>query len=854
MLRPLIFATAVSMASAGLAETLGFWDFRDGEPGTDVETVANSAGTASYISAPAQKTHATYGLLPMFSADSPGRVRDGFCGPVLCENPQSIAFRYLSRSTHQGGYIDLDGVADAISGKGSFTIEYFVKQHADYSYYEPGDGGWDQRSKTMLYLESRTGFGALKQIMPNDVDQTTKHGKDARLETFQHGAVAGRFMSKTVDLCDDKWHHVAIVYTETDATEKTGKIAFYWDQAKVNEADYLNDPEGTTGLKLRIGTGYKNQNGDDKTTTEPVNASISALRVSNAALAVSDFLYGPSVYDVDPNGTIALLTFAGKTAGEAAASVSYDATDCEALAGSTGSGIALNGLDQGCVPAYNDDIPGRYLFSSSSREKILATDYKSLKFTSSGEGTSLAENYMGVGGGCVNFPNLGTVLGCQQSYTIEMFVKDEDWSEWQWESGLFYFNSMTDNGTFNNQCNVSSVKTGTTYWYINMQGKSQANKSTTWKDGQWHHVALVFDGDTGKQTMYLDYKPGTSVDYENGGAIDQRFVLGCRDNIPSYNWHGKITGVRIVPRALAVADFMVAEDYRLPPGIVFAVNFNEGTGQDGQALVSELNQPAAVAVSAILPAGKEALVARYGLHPAAYPQFAEGMAARTGRTISWGKTRLWQNLAGCHFLGYGSLPSETALRNYAGTELCVPGSADPLRNPESWTMEAFVKPEYDNLDNTLLFGKAAVANQHASPTPYPECCWMLTRHKNGLLELRWTEQAADPSYQYTVDSKDYYKAVLTSTTVMKNHRWYHVALTYDKPAKTFRLYVDYKLVLTQATSGLELFDSTHDYFFSRISAANGFEGWMDEIRFSNSALEPTDFETIEELGTVLFYR
>ena len=852
MLRQLVFAAAVSVASAGFAETLGFWDFRDGEPGTDVSTVANASGTESYTSATAQKTHATNGQLPKFNADSPGRIKDGLGGPVLCENPQSIDFRYVSRSTRQGGYIDLDGVADDISGKGSFTIEYFVKQNADYSYYETGDGDWDQRSKTMLYLESRTGFGAFKQIMPYTVDKTTKHGKDAYLETFLHGSVAGKSMGKAIDLCDDKWHHVAIVYTETDATAKTGKIAFYWDQAKVNETDYLNDPEGTTRLKLRIGTGYKNQKGEDKTTTEPVNASISALRVSNAALAVSDFLYGPGVYDVDPNGTIALLTFAGKTAGESADSVAYDATDCEALVGSTGTGIALKSIDQGCVPAYNDDIPGRYLFSSSSRERMLATDYKSLKFTSSGEGTSRAENYQGVGGGCVNFPNLGTVLSCQQSYTIEMFVKDEDWSEWQWESGLFYFNSKTNNATFNNQCNVSSVKAGKTSWYVNMQGRSQANKSTTWKDGLWHHVALVFDGDTGKQTMYLDYKPGTSVDYENGAALDQRFVLGCRDNNANYTWHGKIAGVRIVPRALAVADFMVAEDYKIPSGTVFSVNFNEGAGQDGQSFVSALNQP--VAVSAILSAGKEALVAKYGLHSAAYPQFAEGKAVRAERMISWGKKPLWQNLAGCHFLGYGSLPSGTANRNYAGTELCVPGSTDSARNPASWTMEAFVKPEYDNLDNMLLFGKAALANQHASPKKYPECCWLLLRHKSGMLELRWTEQAADPSYQYTVDSKDYYKAVLTPTAIMKDHRWYHVALTYDKPTKTFKLYVNYQLVLTQVTSGLELFDSTHDYFFSRINAANGFEGWMDEIRFSDSALEPSSFETIEKFGLILFCR
>ena len=227
---------------------------------------------------------------------------------------------------------------------------------------------------------------------------------------------------------------------------------------------------------------------------------------------------------------------------------------------------------------------------------------------------------------------------------------------------------------------------------------------------------------------------------------------------------------------------------------------------------------------------------------------------RADRMISWGEEPLWNNLAGCHFLGYASLPEGTDLRIYAGTELCVSGSADPARNPASWTMEAFVKPEYDSQDNTLLFGKAAHANQHASPTPYPGYCWMLLRHKSGTLELRWTEQAEDPSCQYTIDSKDYYKAKLTETAVMKDHRWYHVALTYDKSTKTFRLYVDHKLVFTQATSGRELFDSTHDYFFSRIAASNGFEGWMDEIRFSDSALEPSAFETIEKLGMILFVR
>ena len=68
------------------------------------------------------------------------------------------------------------------------------------------------------------------------------------------------------------------------------------------------------------------------------------------------------------------------------------------------------------------------------------------------------------------------------------------------------------------------------------------------------------------------------------------------------------------------------------------------------------------------------------------------------------------------------------------------------------------------------------------------------------------------------------------------------------------LYVDYSPVLTQATSGLELFDSTHDYFFSRIDASCGFEGWMDEIRFSSTALQPESFVTLKPLGMFMIFR
>ena len=132
---------------------------------------------------------------------------------------------------------------------------------------------------------------------------------------------------------------------------------------------------------------------------------------------------------------------------------------------------------------------------------------------------------------------------------------------------------------------------------------------------------------------------------------------------------------------------------------------------------------------------------------------------------------------------------------------------------------------------------------------------MLTRVMNGKLKLFWAEQASDPDYQYTSSSTDYYKNAVTDTEVLKDHSWHHVALSYDKPTKTFKLYVNYQLVLTQATSGLELFDSVHGYYFSRIAASNGFEGWMDEIRFSNKALLPNEMvQLVGSPGFILYLR
>ena len=849
MLRQFALAVVASATVSGYAETLGFWDFRDGAPGSDVTTIANSAGSGSYSSDTAKKSNGSSGVIPKFNADSPGKIYSGKQGELLSANPQSIDFRYVSRSTRDGGYIDLDGVADAISGNGSFTIEYFFKMNMDYVYWQSGDGTWDNRSKTMLYLESKTGYGAFKLITPEAVATDSGHAKGVRLEVYKHDPVAaGSSNGTSADLCDGKWHHVAIVYTQTNDLTKAGQVVMYYDAAKANVVPYLNDPEGTTGLKFRIGTGYKNQDGVDKTGTEPVNASISALRVSSGALATDDFLQVDTLPDIAGMGTASYYTFMDGAAGEDVGTV----TNLVQSGLMTGKAAKTwNGSQSiGELPKFSSDVPARCIYTDASQQTLLTDNYQSIYCRP-------VQDY-NMGGGRVDFEAAATLAHRLDAFTFEYFFKIPEGQTHPYRAPFGYqFGSREDlkvnmweyGAATGYNTYVCEVRTNTTTWATTSSvARTSANLQC-----YWHHAAFVYTKSDNRVDLYLDKRKFGSLYYTNHiGLTSFPFRIGSsanQDKAITEACGGYFACPRLSTSALPEAQFMTASDWP-DSHTVFTVNFNEGQGKDGQTLVNALNTDSSAC--ARFPDRQVPLRVRYCLHTDGYPQFAEGAAVRAGRTILWGTAPVWENLAGCHFLGYASVSGSNP--QWAGAELCVPGSTFAPQNPESWTMEAFVRPEYDSLNNALLFGKAALANQHATPTPYPQYCWMLTRNTDGKLKLSWTEKAADPSYEYTSASTAYYKSVTTASAVMAQHRWYHVALTYDKPTKTFKLYVNYSLVLTQATSGLELFDSAHDYFFSRIAAANGFEGWMDEIRFSNAALQPEAFVHIESPGMLMLFR
>ena len=193
--------------------------------------------------------------------------------------------------------------------------------------------------------------------------------------------------------------------------------------------------------------------------------------------------------------------------------------------------------------------------------------------------------------------------------------------------------------------------------------------------------------------------------------------------------------------------------------------------------------------------------------------------------------------------------------------LNVPASDAAQWNPASWTMEAMVKLERTGLPSAnvkqgLIFGKAG----NGSPTDttrHPRSSWLLSYNDTGHLVLEWTERPTAGYSDYAAGSA-YAKKATTATPHLQDLAWHHVALSYCAAEKTFVLYVDGAAVLTQPLLGTEetnaLYDGPYAYFFCRFPTTGGFEGWMDEVRFTSRALAPTDFERYAPTGLALIFR
>lgn len=539
------------------------------------------------------------------------------------------------------------------------------------------------------------------------------------------------------------------------------------------------------------------------------------------------------------------------------------------------TGTAALSSANGSLPTFSSDSPGRVIVSCRNATELCAAPQSvAFRYPSRTNRQS----------GLIDIEGLADELVGKGSFTIEFFAKmDEDYRYWvegdgnydQISKTMLYLQAAEKAGGFKMIAPMGVINSGDAVGHAKGFGLQTYNHGGTTggtlnhgldiSDGKWHHIAAVYDetdaeAKTGKLRFYVDYKKINELNYANAASETEglKFRLGTgyldgSGNVKTAteSINASLSCLRVSTGALAVEDFEVVHE---KGKAVFAIGFNETTATEGAQIGTALNTELDLTIYSEVGLSPLAKLV-YGLHSAAFPTYDKAKS-RVSRNVRWGTRKMWKNLAGCRFLGAYSLSSDTANRQWAGTEFCVVGSSDPVQNPPSWTMEAFVRAEYPTYNSdavgALLFGKYT-ANGHQN-NYYPQYCWMLTRkHPNGggNLRLAWTEVKDG---DYTSADTDYFKSVETEKDYLGDGAWHHIALSYDQTTRTFTLYVDYQSVLTATVGESGLLDLPYGYYFSRLQCTSGFEGWMDEIRLTNGVLTPEEFETLDKSGFTLTIR
>ncbi|MBI1367571.1 MAG: PEP-CTERM sorting domain-containing protein [Planctomycetes bacterium] len=171
----------------------------------------------------------------------------------------------------------------------------------------------------------------------------------------------------------------------------------------------------------------------------------------------------------------------------------------------------------------------------------------------------------------------------------------------------------------------------------------------------------------------------------------------------------------------------------------------------------------------------------------------------------------------------GNLP---AVNGHSASVVHVADST--LMRPASFTAEAFVKVDH-HIDFAGIMGKERSVDGGDT--------WQLDIDNTGKLRARFDTQTGSgagnpPGYNQSV----------VSSFFIEDGLWHHIALTYDGSTRAFKIYADYNLV----GSGTTTFNLIYDAGFFEVGhiAGRAFDGWVDEVRLSDTVLATNQFLTV----------
>jgi hypothetical protein len=505
-------------------------------------------------------------------------------------------------------------------------------------------------------------------------------------------------------------------------------------------------------------------------------------------------------------GCALILTLPGPGTAETVANWRFDdgaAPDTADTLATEVNAPTLNGSatqnGSGAKPAFSDDRPGDRIWASFTGPLLNGANAASLRFVNAG----LPVNTNSSDGGVVTVPDNDPLLRAT-NLTVEAFLKVDRRVNWPLVVGKARGGNNTSwNLDFDNAGRPRvRIDSGVAFTNNAPGFNESVTSSVGVEDGQWHHVAFTYTHASQTVRLYVDYVQTASRPTHSNLVYDTG-SLRIGQGAGGRAFDGWIDEVRITDDVLQPHQFMTVLE---PSPTRVYLPFEDGTAETtANVLTNAFYAPFLHGTAGTVNGG------------VIKPSFsAERPPASTARISNGlGGPVVNQNAGSLFFVNAG-LPDNA--NSPSGGVVTVSGSAVPVPMT-NFTAEAFVRVNR-HVGFPQIIGKSRPGG----------LAWSLALNSSGNLRARFDTQIPPD----TAGNNQSFE----SSAKIEDGQWHHVALTYDYPTQTVRLYKDYVKV-HEGTTINPLWLDTGNY---QIGAGDmAFDGWIDEVRLSNRVLEPEEF-------------
>lgn len=543
-----------------------------------------------------------------------------------------------------------------------------------------------------------------------------------------------------------------------------------------------------------------------------------------------------SAFAHDAN-TVAFYPFTDGTAGS---SLDAQTTIANAVGSSYGGTFSTTTAD---AVKFSDEVPGQYVFDGEGEESFLCENPQSVHF----DGTT--KSSLNTGDQLITFAGLGSaVADADQDFTVEMFCRIPraergGGSPYPWffglDCGLVY-----NEGTTPLRMMFAGSYDQTAYAYVgayNVAGTfisksiSKAaegwDKTDTWSDGYWHHLACVYIASTKKLTFYIDYA-------RVGDIVKEKQELSEVGNafLGNGNYRGYVSCLRVSNCARATTAFLRCSNSRYYyPKTVFHFSFDGENGSTPATFEGHAENPFEGQYCGKTVLGNFATAVTYDTGSGILAPGITNEICKTRRTLVVSGDEVLAVSSNSVYLSVADGMGPSAAMSM-GTGIKVTDQSHYPLTKGSFTMEGWFKLDWRAwkrkvVDAGVSYKRLTLMGQNYGNSGSACDFQMFLKYQDAGFALE---------FQANGGSGVTYKPA----KFFMDDKWHHVAIVYDDSAYLFSGYIDRECIGTIQLSAAFKPRSSQDwrfYCFGYLLNNYPFEGLVDEIRMSRGVLSPSEF-------------